>query len=215
MVFSTRRWRAVSWQRRTHSTQVFPQMETGLLYRWHNWFGDTVYSSSPSVSYELHYLLMMPVLILKAVIIMLSISRFLIELWCNLSIFEGWIGLKLKITGILGCFYFDLKMVNLQSPEVSYSELVFSGGSLGPGGGTLGVPLSGVPPPATQNCLQQLQHRGGTEYALIMPQTNKQHQNHQNKQATILPRPRRPDEVTIQRSISAGSSRFASSTVLR
>ena len=116
MVFSTRRSRAVSWQRRTHSTQVFPQMETGLLYRWHNWFGDTVYSSSSSVSYDRHYLLVMPVVILKAVIIMLNISRFLIELWCNLSIFEGWIGLKLKITGILGCFLLWFKDGQLTEP---------------------------------------------------------------------------------------------------
>ena len=84
---------------------------------------------------------------------------------------------------------------------MSYSELVFSGGSLGgPPNTTLGGP------PAPQNCpQQQQQHRGGTEYALIMPQTSKQHQNasnnlgHQqpNKQATILPRPRRPEEVAF------------------
>ena len=38
---------------------------------------------------------------------------------------------------------------------------------------------------------------GGTEYALIMPQTSgTQHPSHQiSKQATILPRPRRPEEV--------------------
>merc|ERR1712172_313591 len=89
---------------------------------------------------------------------------------------------------------------SIQSPEVSYSELVFSGGSLGgPPNSTLGGPS------APQNCPQpqQQQHRGGTEYALIMPQTSKQHQQNasnlahqqQNKQATILPRPRRPEEV--------------------
>ena len=98
------------------------------------------------------------------------------------------------------CWYFQL---NLQSPEVSYSELVFSGGSLGgPSGSTVGGPS------APKNCpqQQQQQHRGGTEYALIMPQTSKtQHQqnasnlaHHQpNKQATILPRPRRPEEVAF------------------
>ena len=94
------------------------------------------------------------------------------------------------ISNKIRCFSFEL--LNLQSPEVSYSELVFSGGSLGA-------------PPAPQNCSQK-QHRGGTEYALIMPQTSKQHQLQTaanlpiqpNKQATILPRPRRPEEVQSQ-----------------
>ena len=80
---------------------------------------------------------------------------------------------------------------------MSYSELVFSGGPLGA--------------PAPQNCPQQQHRVGGTEYALIMPQTSKHHQlqnaatanlpNQANKQATILPRPRRPEEVVFHISL--------------
>jgi len=89
----------------------------------------------------------------------------------------------------------------IQSPEVSYSELVFSGGPLGA--------------PAPQNCPQQQHRVGGTEYALIMPQTSKHHQlqnaatlpNQANKQATILPRPRRPEEVIKEMPGSCSSTR--------
>jgi len=84
----------------------------------------------------------------------------------------------------------------LQSPEVSYSELVFSSG-----GTSIGDPST----------LARSQHPrgGGTEYALIMPQTSgTQHPSHQiSKQATILPRPRRPEEVIKEVPGSCSSTR--------